>query len=191
MKWGLSQILFLIALLVIAITSFIWLDQPDSQPAEDSLNMSDLKADYYLEEFETVRYDSQGNPEYQLNGDTLLHYPAHKASEIIDPVLVLNRPQQPSWTLHSNSGWLEEADETIRLNGEVSVLRGPFNDQPQITIKTSQITVQTRQQSLETDEEIEIQSRDWILRSTGLRSNLSDGKLSLLSNVRARYENSQ
>ncbi len=188
MKWGLVQIASLTVLLVIAITSFIWLDQPDSTSDPDELKMAELKADYYLEEFETIRYDKQGNPEYRLLGETLLHYPAHQASEIINPKLSLNRPNQPSWSMTSKSGWLEEATESFRLNGDVAILRGPHHDQPEMIINTSEVLVRTKQQTIETESEIEIHSPDWILRSTGLKSDLTNGKLSLLSNVRARYE---
>ncbi|MCB1757634.1 MAG: LPS export ABC transporter periplasmic protein LptC [Gammaproteobacteria bacterium] len=191
MKWGLTQTLLLTALLMAAITSLIWLDRPDILQDDESPKMSELQADYYLEGFETIRYSIDGSPEYRLEGDTLLHYPTHQASEIIAPQLVLNRPLQPSWTMASHSGWLEESDESIRLNGDVTILRGPVDDQPEITIKTSEITVMTREKSLATDADIEIQSRDWVLRSTGLKSNLTDGRLSLLSNVRARYESIQ
>ena len=188
MKWGLGQILTLAILLVLAITSFIWLDQPDTVSGEDELNMAELKADYYLEEFETIRYDRFGNPEYRLLGDTLLHYPAHKASEIISPRLTMTRPNQPGWSMTSKSGWLEEETESFRLHGEVAIQRGPHNDQPEMVINASEVLVKTKQRTIETDSDVEIHSTDWILRSTGLKSDLEKGTLSLKSNVRAHYE---
>ena len=188
MKWGLSQILILAVLLIAAITSFIWLDQPDTVSGEDELNMAELKADYYLEEFETIRYNLQGRAEYRLFGDTLLHYPAHQASEIIGPKLTLHRPDQPSWSVTSKSGWLEESTESFRLHGDVAILRGPHGDQPEMLISTDEVQVDTRRRTLETASEVEIQSADWILTSTGLKSDMDKGTLSLLSNVRAHYE---
>ncbi|HBR95961.1 MAG TPA: LPS export ABC transporter periplasmic protein LptC [Gammaproteobacteria bacterium] len=188
MKWGWTQSLLFAILLVVAITSFIWLDQPDSVSLGNAVNMADLKADYYLEGFETVRYGADGTPEYHLTGDTLLHYPANQTSEIIRPRLSLQRPLEPAWTVASASGWLQEQSESFRLEGDVEITRSPFEDQPEIQILTSEVLVHPAQRRLETDSAIEIRSRDWHVSSTGLKSNLADGKLSLLSNVRARYE---
>lgn len=189
MRWGITRTLIFAGLLVLAISSFNWLDQPDNAKTAEELKMANLKADYFLESFETIRYDQQGKPEYRLSGKTLTHYPARKASEILAPVVVLNRPQQPTWTMRSDVGLLQESDETVELSGDVAVLRDPFDGQSGIVIKTSKIKVQPKTHALETEADIEIKSEAWVLRSTGLKSDLRNGRIILLSNVQAHYEN--
>ncbi len=192
MKWGMAQILILLSLITIAVSLFNWLDTTSVSGSEDtSPNMADLEADYFLEQFNTVRYDLSGNPEYILTGDSLLHYPSRNASELIAPTLLLQRSKQPSWTLESNTGWFEEDDESLQLQGDVFIVRGQFEDQPPLSITASQVTVRTRDRTVESKTDVEIHSRDWVLRSRGFKSDLNNGKLSLLSNVRARYENTQ
>lgn len=189
MKWSLSGSLLLAFLLIAAISSFLWLDQPETiGVAPEPVDMAGLKADYYLENFETLAYDETGNVQYRLEGETLLHYPANAASELISPVLTMNRPERPSWTLSARAGWLTEADRAVRLNGEVLITRSALEDQPAVEISTSEVLVRTQERRLETDAEIEIRSEGWVLRSTGLRSDMTDGRLSLLSNVRATYD---
>ncbi len=189
MRWGITRTLIFAGLLVLAISSFNWLDQPDSTRTEEELKMANLKADYFLESFETIRYDQNGKPEYRLSGNTLTHYPARKASEILEPIVVLNRPEQPTWTMHSDIGWLEESSETVELSGKVEVHRDPYEGQSGIVITTSKIKVQPKTHVLETEAEIEIRSDAWVLRSRGLTSDLTNGRLKLLSNVQAHYEN--
>ncbi|MDO6460288.1 LPS export ABC transporter periplasmic protein LptC [Granulosicoccaceae sp. 1_MG-2023] len=189
MKWNISGTLLLIILLVLAISSFLWLDQPETIGVQtDEVDMASLKADYYLENFETLAYDESGRVQYRLKGDTLLHYPANAASEIIAPVLTIHQPQRPSWTLQARAGWLAENDRSVRLNGEVQISRSALQDQPAVEITTSEVLVRTEERQLETDAETEIRSDGWVLRSTGLRSDMTDGTLSLLSNVRATYD---
>ena len=125
---------------------------------------------------------------FRLEGETLLHYPANAASELISPVLTMNRPERPSWTLKARAGWLTESDRSVRLNGEVFITRSSLEDQPAVEISTSEVLVLTNERQLQTDAEIEIRSEGWVLRSTGLRSDMIDGRLSLLSNVRATYD---
>ena len=189
MKWSLSGTLLLAILLIAAISSFLWLDQPETIGVEaEQVDMAGLKADYYLENFETLAYDESGNVQYRLEGETLLHYPANAASELISPVLTMNRPERPSWTLKARAGWLTESDRSVRLNGEVFITRSSLEDQPAVEISTSEVLVLTNERQLQTDAEIEIRSEGWVLRSTGLRSDMTDGRLSLLSNVRATYD---
>ena len=189
MKWSLSGTLLLAVLLIAAISSFLWLDQPETIGVEaEQVDMAGLKADYYLENFETLAYDESGNVQYRLEGETLLHYPANSASELISPVLTMNRPERPSWTLKARAGWLTESDRSVRLNGEVFITRSSLEDQPAVEISTSEVLVLTNERQLQTDAEIEIRSEGWVLRSTGLRSDMTDGRLSLLSNVRATYD---
>lgn len=189
MRWGITRTAIFAGLLILAISSFNWLDQPDSTKTAEELKMANLKADYFLESFETIRYDQRGKPEYRLSGKTLTHYPARKASEILEPVVVLNRPEQPTWTIRSNTGWLEETDETVELLGEVALLRDAYDGQSGIVITTSRVKVQPKTHVLETDAEIEIKSDAWVLKSTGLKSDLRNGRITLLSNVQAHYEN--
>ena len=189
MKWSLSGTLLLAILLIAAISSFLWLDQPETIGVEaEQVDMAGLKADYYLENFETLAYDESGNVQYRLEGETLLHYPANAASELISPVLTMNRPERPSWTLKARAGWLTESDRSVRLNGEVFITRSSLEGQPAVEISTSEVLVLTNERQLQTDAEIEIRSEGWVLRSTGLRSDMIDGRLSLLSNVRATYD---
>ena len=189
MKWSLSGTLLLALLLIAAISSFLWLDQPETIGVEaEQVDMAGLKADYYLENFETLAYDESGNVQYRLEGETLLHYPANAASELISPVLTMSRPERPSWTLKARAGWLTESDRSVRLNGEVFITRSSLEGQPAVEISTSEVLVLTNERQLQTDAEIEIRSEGWVLRSTGLRSDMTDGRLSLLSNVRATYD---
>ena len=43
---------------------------------EDTIDMRETRADYYLEDFTTRRYDaSRASLSYRVTGETLAHYP--------------------------------------------------------------------------------------------------------------------
>ncbi len=188
MRWGLIRTLAILALIVFAIASIEWVDPPSKNDDRATTNMAALKADYFLEEFKTIRYNISGNPEYVLTGDSLLHYPTTNASELTAPKIELNRRKQATWLLESATGWFYEAEESVQLEGDVSILREAFAGKPEIIITTSEVTVQTKNRTIKSDKKVVVQSEDWTLHSDGFNSNIDTGKLSLLSNVRAHYE---
>ncbi len=191
MRWRLIQKLILPVLLVVIVTSIDWVETPLRTWDRASTDMAELKADYFLEKFKTISYDANGDPEYVLTGNTLLHYPSRNASELTAPVVILNRQKQPAWTLKSTRGWFDEISEAIRLEGEVFIYRKAFADNPEVVITTSEVTVQTQSRIIKSANKVKVQSQDWTLHSDGFKSNIVDGKLSLLSNVRAHYETKQ
>jgi lipopolysaccharide export system protein LptC len=189
MKIKIGQYVLFFALLIVAVTSVFFLEHPESNIDSDEVKMADLKADYFLDDFKTVQYDNNGRVEYELKGHRLLHYPIQKASQISQPTMRVTRPSQATWELHSQTGRLEEDSQSLVLQGAVSIVREALGELSPLTINTEEMTIQTKQRTLNTDADVEIKSQSWTLRSTGLKTDLNNGKLLLLSNVRAHYEN--
>lgn len=224
----------LVPLLLLAILSRDWVEDPVQEVTESTIDMTTSEADYYLEKFETRKMDVQGKPEYIVTGETLSHFPEDDSSVIDSPYLVLYR-EGVVWTMESNQGVLTQNPETFFFEGSVSMLRTPQEKnatadsvqidtpsegnkqdnkqdsnqdsdldnqentaqlagqqatpkQQQITLLTSNVTVRTTENIVETEQPIQVISENWQLSSVGLRSNLNDGTLQLLSKVKGRYE---
>jgi len=178
---------FIIPLMILAISTRNWVEEPTEEELEATIDMSRTRADYYLEKFETRKMNSQGKAEYILTGDTLTHYPADDSSEIVRPNLTLNQANG-SWKLNSKMGRLTTNPDIFTLVGAVTMQRQATDELGALTITTSDLKIHTVTQFVETDKSIEVVASEWTLRSTGLQSNINEGILTLMSNVEGQYE---
>ena len=174
-------------LLLLAILSRNWVEDPAGEPIETTIDMRASQADYYLEAFETRKFDVEGNPQYVMKGDTLSHYPEDDRSVIVEPRLVVYR-NDVVWQMSSPRGVFTPQPDTFVLDGEVSMLRSGSGSDEDVKLETSNVVVMTEANKVTTDQPITVTAENWQLRSIGLESNIDDGTLKLLSNVTARYE---
>jgi len=178
----------IIPLLILAVVAREWVEEPTVAELEATIDMAQTRTDYYLESFETRKLNADGQPEYTIIGDTLKHYPADDSSEIDQPRLTLHR-EDSVWTLNSNRGRLTTDPDIFTFEGDVFIQRdSTAPGEPGLSIKTRDVVVHTGTNQVETDQPIEVKSDSWTLTSTGLRSHIDSGTLSLLSNVKGHYE---
>jgi len=182
-----SRYWLLVPLLLLAIIIRDWVETtPTLVEVEETIDMSETQSDYYLERFKTRKFDTQGNIEYEVSGQTLAHYPVDDRSEITKPSVVLHR-EAVRWEVDSTLGLLKKNPAMFTLQGDVIVKRESPSGEP-LTIRTQELSILTDDNEVRTDKPIEIVAETWQLRSVGLQSSLNEGKLNLLSAVTGRYE---
>lgn len=182
-----SRYWLLVPLLLLAIVVRDWVETtPELDEVEETIDMSATQSDYYLEQFKTRKFDSQGNIEYEVTGQSLAHYPIDDRSEITKPSVVLHR-EEVKWKIDSTLGQLQKNPAIFTLRGDVIVKRESSIGTP-VIIRTEEISVLTDDNEVRTDKPIEIIAETWQIRSVGLQSALNEGKLNLLSKVSGRYE---
>lgn len=182
----------LLPLLILTVVLIDRVDTSSSVETEDTIDMSATESDYYLSEFTTRRFNVEGTVEYQLEGETLAHYPADDRSQITEPRVELRR-DNVRWFMKSQNGRFDPVPDLITLTGDVTVNRVlPSNDGSgylgNIVMKTQSLRIANTDNRVETDQEVEIVAPTWQLKATGLRTEIDDGRLQLLSNVVARYQ---
>ena len=172
-------------LLVLVARNYVE-DTPTSVAAESTIDMQATQSDYYLEDFVTQKFSQNGALEYEVSGDTLLHYPEDDRSEIINPDVTLHRPPV-TWKVASEKGLLVKDPETFTLQGDVRVERTAQN-QAAVQILTKDLSINTQSNLLSTTSKVTIDAKTWQLEADGLQSSIDSGKLNLLSNVKGHYE---
>ena len=175
----------LIPLLIAAILSLDWAEDPPLTPDEETIDMTQSQTDYYLESFETRKFNLSGEQTYRFSGDTLSHFPEDDRSVVVAPELVVYR-DNIVWHMQSPRGVFTPEPDKFLLEGNVSMRR--VSNQQLIRLETSDVTVLTDQNQVSTGQPITVSAENWQLRSIGLESEITDGTLNLLSNVTARYE---
>ena len=183
----LSRYWLLVPLLLLVLVARNWVeDTPTSAGAESTIDMQATQSDYYLEDFVTQKFSVDGALEYEVSGDTLLHYPEDNRSEIIKPDVTLHRPPV-TWKVVSEKGLLVKDPEIFTLQGDVRVERTAHN-QAVVQILTKDLSINTQSNLLSTTGKVTIDAETWELKADGLQSSIDSGKLKLLSNVKGHYE---
>ena len=182
----LSRYWLLVPLILIAIVVRDWVEAPATVADEATIDMKDTRSDYYLEEFVTRKFASNGALEYELHGQSLAHYPEDDHSQIIKPVMTMHRPAA-SWHLVSGEGRFDTDPDVLTLQGDVTMQRLSDNDES-ITITTTDLQVETENNLVRTDKAITIKAQNWRLDAVGLQSAIDEGKLNLVSQVTGRYD---
>lgn len=182
-----SRYWLLVPLLLLAIVIRDWVETtPETIEVEDTIDMQATQSDYYLEKFKSRKFDTSGNIEYEVSGQTLAHYPIDDRSEITQPSVVMHR-DAVKWKIDSTVGELKKNPAIFTLQGDVVVER-EISDGAPIVIRTEELEILTDDNQVRTSKAIEIVAETWNLRSIGLQSSLDEGKLNLLSKVTGRYE---
>jgi len=182
----LSRYWLLVPLLIIAIVARDWVEAPVVAEDEETIDMKDTRSDYYLEEFITRKFASNGSLEYELHGQSLAHYPEDDHSKIIKPIMTMHRPAA-SWHLVSSEGRFDTNPDVLTLQGDVTMQRLSNQDES-ITITTRDLQVETDNNRVTTDQAITIKAANWRLDAIGLQSAIDEGKLTLVSQVTGRYD---
>ncbi|MBX2835950.1 MAG: LPS export ABC transporter periplasmic protein LptC [Gammaproteobacteria bacterium] len=177
----------IVPLLIVVLVAREWAET--SQPEivkEDTIDMRETRADYYLEEFTTRRFNANGSLEYRITGRTLAHYPGENVSEITEPKVSLYRPGI-EWHMESDRGDFTEDPEVFTLHGNV-VVRRSADSESEVLIQTSDLQVLNDANEVQTDQRIDIVAETWHLSAEGLQSAIDEGKLVLQSNVVGHFE---
>lgn len=179
--WWLIPLMLLIAILAIDRA-----EQPVDGTEDTTFDMRTTQSDYYLEAFTTRKFDATGTLEYVVSGDTLAHYPHDLRSEIVAPHVTLHRPAA-RWQVSANRGVLKEDAEVFTFADDVVIVR-ESDDAERMIITTSELDVLPRDNIIRTAKPIEIRTPHWQLQSVGLSSAIDQRTLTLLSDVRARFD---
>lgn len=182
----LSRYWLLLPLLVIVVIAVDRIETAPVIEVEETIDMRQTRSDYYMADFSTRKFRTDGSIEYTIRGETLAHYPDNDRSEIIAPRIELNRPKA-TWNISSLKARFDTDPDLFTMQGEVIMHRLRSESDP-VTITTSELTIATESNQVSTNADIEIVSEHWALKATGMRSAIDDGTLTLLSSVSARYE---
>lgn len=166
----------------------IWLLSSEA-PKQPRLIAQDKSVpDAFMEDFTAHNFDTKGKPRHELHADFMKHYPIDDHSIFTSPKLILYRSGSKRWSISAEKGTTTEDVKEIVLHGEVVIYRlDKITGKPDLTIKTAEVLIRPDESYLETEKAISMTTGKHSLQSVGIRANLDDGKVELLSRVRGVY----
>jgi lipopolysaccharide export system protein LptC len=181
---SLRYVAILIVVLLLASLSGWWLSELRKQPPTVTAP-DENHYDYYLTNFSTRVLDKQGNTAYLIRAAYMEHYPRNNRALLTQPHFTL---------LYSPATWEAQADQaevlidqqTMDLTGNVVVKQTSKAAAP-IVLTTDKMHINAADETLETTSQVKIQSGKDTIIATGLKADLANGQLELLSRVQGQY----
>ena len=190
-----------IGLSLIVTVSALWLDDKESQPGSSPTTPEESNLpDYFMENYNIISTDIDGNANRWLSGKTLQHYP-NGNTNLTQPTLQFSDNEQ-HWLLLANKGTIQEGSREERneesedagqegrklaLDGNVKIqqLNGKTKA---LIIETQHLDISTADNTASTQSEVKVSDENGEISATGMNINFNEHQLQLLSRVKGRYE---
>jgi len=173
-------IVFVLGLLVIGTEALLWLvrDRTNAQTFAGP-----PRSDYTLSDFTLDALDSAGKRTFQVSGPRLARRGDDGSIFVDAPDYKLVDGAGHPWTGKSESAWVNKEGTIMKLLGHVEMHRAGDDKSEPVDVVTSDLTTWPKDKKMETAAAATITQPGSILRGTGLRGDLNDKTLELLSDV--------
>ena len=143
-----------------------------------------------IERFRAVRLNIAGLRESVIEAPRLAQLPNNLGTRIEQPVLDWYQPdgQTREWRLQAEQGWVAADQQSVRLEGEVKMVRTADSGKPPMTITTRDVLVRPDERYAETAAPTRAVTPRGEFRAVGVRAWLDQERLELLSEVRGTHE---
>ena len=141
------------------------------------------RSDYTLEEFTLDALDSAGKRTFRVSGPRLARRDDDGSIFVETPDYLLVDGGGHPWNGKSDSAWVDKEGEVMKLLGHVEMHRAADAQTEAIDVVTRDLTTFPKKKTMETAAAATITQPGSILRGTGMRGDLNDKTLELLSDV--------
>lgn len=187
-----SQIYLLLAVLLITVLLYLrdWERNPLSiqqEPAEENLPYAVAR------NAATTHFSEEGELEYTFEAKVLEYYreeeedkPATEYTLVRQPRVVLYLEDEP-WRIIANEGMYSEQENKLILWDDVKVTQSRIAGQD-TELLTSRLEIYPARKLAETREPVKITSAWGEIDAVGMRADLAERKIKLLSKVQGRHD---
>jgi lipopolysaccharide export system protein LptC len=178
---GVIALLLLAGALISGWSAWVQRDEEAPEPATPQ------RSDYVLHDFELVTLDAEGKESYSLKAPSLKQTPGQRTLELVTPLFLMPDQHGSHWEIRSQTGWVNEKSDEIRLRGEV-VARSPMGASRPTTVNTEELDVFPNQNLATSPAVVTITGPGSTMHGTGMRAHLADKRVELLSKVKLSHE---
>ncbi len=144
------------------------------------------RSDYVLRNFELISLDKTGKESFTLRAPLLLQTPDAKTMELSTPLFLMPDLNGHYWQVRSQTGWVSENRDEIRLHGHVKAISPP-EDSRAIAMNTEQLNVFPNTRLAKSADIVTVTEPGLTMRGRGMDADLAAKRFTLLSQATARY----
>ena len=173
-----------IGLASLTLIFLLMLDDKASPPGTAIVNAEQSNLpDYFMESYNIISVDIEGNANRWLSGKKLEHFP-NGDPNLLNPTLQFRQKEQ-HWLLLAEKGNIYE-DKTLSLDGNVNIqqLNGKTKA---LIIQTEHLDILVGENTASTDQKVKVSDENGEINATGMNINFKEHQLQLLSQVKGHY----
>ncbi|MDP1863856.1 MAG: LPS export ABC transporter periplasmic protein LptC [Thiobacillus sp.] len=175
----------LLVLLLLAALSF-WIERSVQTIASGNAT-GETDPEGIMENFDALRTDQTGRPQYRLSAKKLKHYTGSKRTELESPHFVLLDPNTSEVSVVSQQATVSSDGNEVDLHGDVKILRAAGAGQTALTMQTARLIVFPERKLLRSPGPVNIQDATLNLRAGAMEYNAVQRLIKLTGRVQARY----
>lgn len=173
-------------LLVLAALSF-WIERMVEIPANGSASPTHTDPEGIMENFNAIRTDIYGKPEYRLAAKALKHYSNSKFTELELPRFTQLDEQSGDVSAVSKQATVSSDGHEIDLHGDVLVERAAHAGQSLMTMQSARVLVFPELDRIRSPGPVVIHDATMDLRANTMEYDARQRILKLTGRVHARY----
>ena len=178
--------LFILGVLVY----FAWIIYRDSRETPD---IESSEPQLILSDYQVMRYNTTGELDFSLIGETLIHYGMDKGSDLTTPLLThyLKNDQgilTIDWKAQSQKATISQDQNLVILKEDV-ILEKPNTQTPQnaLTLNTERLYIHDQGEKISTDQFVKISTPVRILTGIGLEGYPDKEQFTILKDVHTSF----
>ena len=144
--------------------------------------------DYFLDDAVFTRINVDGDPVYRISAERLLHFPDDGTSVYRSPVLVSVDPARPRVTVRADQGRSNEDGSQTVLTGNVVLVRAATETEPEMTIRTEEVTIYSETEIARSDRPVRIERGTSVLTGVGMEFDNAARSLKVDSQVELTWQ---
>ena len=124
MNWLERIIIFTIVIVLGGITAWMQMSFLEESTNEELVLAESNDPDYYIENFTAVGMDINGERQYVLEAERMVHFPDDDTSLLDKPHVIQYETGRAPTHIYSETGWVSANGDEVILTGNVRVIRG-------------------------------------------------------------------
>jgi LPS export ABC transporter protein LptC len=146
----------------------------------------ELGMGYYATDARLSGSGPDGRIVYRVSARTVEQKPGDRSVSLRDVAVDYEPGAKIPWSLRADTGHIPASGKIVELSGNV-VAATQATDRPATIIRTDYLEFDTRTDVAATDREVTIDYEGSAVRANGLRANLAEDHLELVSGVAGHY----
>ncbi len=124
MSWLERIIIFSVVIALVGFTVWMQSDLLEEPVNKEQIITESHDPDYYIENFTAIGMDTDGNRQYLLEAERMVHFPDDDTSLLDKPHVIQYESGRTPTHIYSETGWVSANGDEVKLTGNVRVIRG-------------------------------------------------------------------
>lgn len=184
-------ILLLALISLIVPLSFQLTEKISDKPSAELIKKRKAKIDYSINNFTLISMNKQGNTQYHLSAESMVHFMESDETHVVEPRVTLNNQVEGNWIIQAKDGTVSSNGKNVLLQGKVKIQHGATKKQTPVTITTETLHINTENNTVSTKDNIKLEGNGLTLKAKGMLTELGQETIQLLAKVRGTYAPSQ